>query len=274
MEYRKIIKSLIPPILVYGYNALRQRTPQGLYLKGDYTSWTEALAVSTGYDSEIILAKTRKALLKVKTGRAVYERDSVLFDEIQYAWPLLAGLLWAAARSGGRLNVLDFGGSLGSSYFQNRKFLQGLNSVHWNIVEQPQYIHVGKDDFECEHLKFYPDIATCLAENLPNVIILSGVLQCLESPSDVLRTLLSCPCDHLIIDRTPFWDGSTDRLCVQYVPPSIYPASYPSWIFSTSRFHSYLNKEWDIIAEFTDPDRLPGPVEFAYRGMIAIRRPA
>jgi putative methyltransferase (TIGR04325 family) len=71
---------------------------------------------STGYDSEIILEKTRDALLKVKNGEAAYERDSVLFDEIQYAWPLLTSLMWVAAQAKGILNVLDFGGSLGTTY--------------------------------------------------------------------------------------------------------------------------------------------------------------
>ena len=70
-----------------------------------------------------ILDKVLAATLKVKQGQAVFERDSVLFDEIEYSWPLLAGLMWAAASNGGKLNVLDFGGALGSSYYQNRKFL-------------------------------------------------------------------------------------------------------------------------------------------------------
>jgi len=220
MKPRKFIKLLTPPVLVQAYCALRSgreknsSVQEGLYLAGDYSSWAEALAASTGYDSEVILEKTRAALLKVKSGEAIYERDSMLFDEIQYSWPLLTGLMWAAARSGGRLNVLDFGGALGSTYFQNRRFLEQLPSVRWNIVEQPRQVEVGKADFEDEHLKFYTDIEACLAETQPNVIVMSSVLQYLEQPFDVLRTLLASPCNHLIVDRTPFWDGSEDRLCV------------------------------------------------------------
>jgi putative methyltransferase (TIGR04325 family) len=104
------------------------------------------------------------------------------------------------------------------------------------------------------------------------VVILSSVLQYLEHPYDILCGLLGFPCNHLIIDRTPFWDGPTDRLCVQHVPPSIYPASYPSWILSLSRFHSYLHESWEVVAEFDSLDKLEGPVDFAYRGMIITRR--
>jgi len=59
------------------------------------------VSASTGYDNDMILEKTRLALLKVKNGEAAYERDSVVFEDIQYAWPLLAGLLWVAAALAG-----------------------------------------------------------------------------------------------------------------------------------------------------------------------------
>ena len=83
--------------------------------------------------------------------------------------------------------------------------------------------------------------------------------------------MLELPCDYIIIDRTPFWSGHTDRLCVQTVPPNIYPASYPSWIFSRQRFHDHLHDDWAILVTFDNPDRLEGPVEFSYQGGIFVR---
>ena len=77
--------------------------------------------------------------------------------------------------------------------------------------------------------------------------------------------------DHIIIDRTPFWTGPADRLCVQTVPPSIYPASYPSWIFSRPQFHSNIHQDWKIMVTFDNPDRLAGPVDFVYQGVIIVR---
>ena len=114
MTLKDMIKLVTPPVFLHLAKRLCGNPPRDAYgLSGDYHSWDEALASSAGYDSEIILEKTRAALLKVKNGEAAYERDSVLFDEIEYAWPLLAGLMWVAARCQGTLNVLDFGGSLG-----------------------------------------------------------------------------------------------------------------------------------------------------------------
>jgi len=273
MTLKDMIRLFTPPAFIYLADRLRSGGGRGAYeLSGDYHSWDEAMAASTGYDASIVLEKTKTALLNVKDGQAAYERDSVLFDEIQYAWPLLAGLLWVAARSDGRLDVLDFGGSLGSTYYQNRAFLRKLRYVKWNIVEQAAHVETGRECCEDERLRFYLSIAECLADTQPNVVILSSVLQYLEHPYEVLDELLALPGTlATIIDRTPFWDGRADRLCVQTVPPSIYDASYPSWVFSRQRFHSHLRADWEVMATFDSPDRLATPVDLLYQGVFIVR---
>ena len=97
------------------------------WFTGDYSSWEEALKFCDGYNKPNILEKVKNSLLKVKKGEAVYERDSVLFDHIEYSMPLLVSLLYMTTVYKNNLNILDFGGSLGSSYFQNRKFLEKLD---------------------------------------------------------------------------------------------------------------------------------------------------
>jgi putative methyltransferase (TIGR04325 family) len=262
---KEFIKMFIPPVFMQAYRSLREN----LNLSGNYQTWDEAMRDSTGYDAEIILEKTKAALLKVKQGDAIYERDSVLFDEIIYAWPLLAGLMWITAKSGGKLHVLDFGGSLGVTYFQNRVFLDSLREVRWNIVEQTNHVQVGKEFFEDDILRFFSNIKDCIAENHPNVVILSGVLQYLERPYDVLCELMELNCEHVIIDRTPFCNSNKERLCVQHVPPSIYPASFPSWIFSMPLFLSVISKHgYKLITEFESQDKLTGPIDFTCKGLI------
>jgi len=269
MKLKDTIKLIIPPIIILLGKQLRRIWLRNInFLSGDYPSWDKALAVSSGYDSGIILEKTKTALLKVKNGEAVYERDSVIFDEVQNVWPVLAGLLWTASRHSGTLNVLDFGGSLGSTYFQNRAFLSHLPQVRWNIIEQPHYVEVGKECFENHQLRFYSDIASCMTDNKPDVLLLSGVLQYLEKPYMILDQVLNLPVDLIIIDRTPFCEGSMDRLCVQTVPPEIYPASYPCWIFSKRAFLSHLKPDWVVTETFESLDKLVGPVEINYQGLF------
>lgn len=66
------------------------------------------LTLLIGYNSDEIIKKVKQFLLKVKSGKAVYERDSILFDKIYYSRPLLAGLLWIACQRGDRLNLIVF----------------------------------------------------------------------------------------------------------------------------------------------------------------------
>jgi len=162
----------------------------------------------------------------------MFERDSVTFDKIEYAWPALSGLLLTAAQDGGRLNVLDFGGALGSHYFQNRKFLTALRDVRWNVVEQPHYAEAGRERLQDEHLRFYAAVDACLAENRPNAILLSGVLQYLPAPYDVLEALLAVGANTVIIDRTGYVRNRANaRIAIQYVPEAIYPATLPCRFF-------------------------------------------
>src|SRR5690349_7306235 len=104
-EIKSLAKDLTPPVLFRWIN--RQRRV-GIRFSHSYKNWEEAKAASTGYDDPAILEKIAEAALKVKRGEAVYERDSVVFNSIDYSWPLLAGLTWAAARHHGKLHVLDF----------------------------------------------------------------------------------------------------------------------------------------------------------------------
>ena len=98
MNPRNVAELLLPPIVLGAWKNIQSHKGDGFGLIGNYNSWEAALAASTGYDSELILEKTRTALLKVKNGEAIYERDSVLFNEVQYASPLLSGLMWIAVQ--------------------------------------------------------------------------------------------------------------------------------------------------------------------------------
>jgi putative methyltransferase (TIGR04325 family) len=275
IKIKQLARDWIPPAIVREIRTVRQKysskEQSSIIWDGDYTSWEEALAASTGYDSNNILQKVKESTLKVKRGEAVFERDSVIFDEIQYSWSVLAGLMWTAARHQGKLDVLDFGGSLGSSYFQNRKFLAGLSEVHWSVIEQPSFVDCGREYTEDDCLKFYNTIAECLTDRKPNVILLSSVLEYLESPRSILLDLMNVGADCLIIDRTPFLESETDRIVIQHVPSQIYAASYPSWLFSKSLIQEILNSNWNLLAKFDCPEGLVKSgtgIEFTFSGLI------
>lgn len=240
------LKDFIPPVIP---KVLSFLLPQKSGWSGNYSSWQHALNESTGYDSETIALRVKDSLLKVKEGKAAYERDSVLFEKIEYSWPLLAGLMWVAAQEGGKLRVLDFGGSMGSTYFQNGRFLAALDNVRWNVVEQELFTELGKKYFEDGVLKFYPSLVECYREEKPNVVLLSSVLQYLESPYAALRSHFEYSPNYIIVDNMPFIMAG-ERITLQKVPPAIYPASYPCWLLNRNKFLKFFEPLYEMVADF------------------------
>ena len=106
-------------MIEYFKNFLKKSDP---VWSGDYQNWEEASAHCTNYENASILKKVKAALIEVRDGRAAFERDSVLFQTPDYNWPLLSTLLWAFGKESNTLTILDFGGSLGSTYFQHRQW--------------------------------------------------------------------------------------------------------------------------------------------------------
>lgn len=228
---------------------------------GNYATWEEAKKRSSGYDSQMILEKVLTSSLKVRDGLAAYERDSVLLNEIEFSFPVLAGLMWVAAQNNKRLNVMDFGGSLGSSYIQNKKFLDSIPEFQWCIVEQPNFVKTGLQNFATEKLHFFNSIDDCLNAFEIDVILLSSVLQYLEEPYKLLDIIKSKHIKYIIIDRTPFI-YEYDRITIQKVHPSIYNATYPCWFFNKNKFLSYFDFEYELILEFDALDKANIPSEF------------
>jgi putative methyltransferase (TIGR04325 family) len=217
---------------------------------GDYASWQAACDHTTGYDQANILKKTLHSLLKIKSGEAVYERDSVLFSHKEYPYPLISCLLNIASAHNNTLRVVDFGGSLGSTWFQVRDFLSHLDHVQWHVVEQKAYVDAGKAHFEDNILKFHYTLEQGCAAAEPYVILLSSVVQYLDNPHQFLSELAGMAPEYIIFDRTAFMDTGGDRLTIQRVPPSIYEASYPSWFFNQKKFLTHF-AGYSCLAEFS-----------------------
>ncbi|MDQ6481082.1 methyltransferase, TIGR04325 family [Dyadobacter sp. LHD-138] len=217
---------------------------------GDYKNWAELTALSGGYEANGILDITKASLLKVKTGEAVYERDSVLFDKKLYPYSMISALLYSAVACGGALNVLDFGGSLGSTYYQVRDLIPSSVKLQWSVVEQTDYVKCGQELFEDEILKFHFTIAESMSSVKADVLILSSVVQYLEKPHDFLNEIQGFGFKYIIIDRTSFIkDNQPDRLTLQVVPPDIYEARYPAWFFNEKKLLEHFNN-YDIKVEF------------------------
>jgi putative methyltransferase (TIGR04325 family) len=268
---KNLLRNVAPPALV---RALRRPAAPVIAYEGDFARWEDARGRAGGYDEASILDAVKTAALRVARGEAVYERDSVLFDHVELSWPMLAGLLWAAARNDGELRVLDFGGSLGTSYRQNKAFLDDLVAVRWGIVEQPHYVAAGREHFASETLSFFHTIAECTAALQPNVVLLGAALQYLPEPYTILQELSKTSAQVMILDRTPFSDIGEDTVTIQRVPPAIYTGSYPCWVFSRPAFESRFRSEWKSAAWFDCSEgetTTDVGLRLTYRGVVLTR---
>lgn len=258
-----------PAIFEIAAHLLKRR----LEFRGPYKDWKQASAASTGYGNPEILEKAKQAMLKIKNGEAVGERDTVLFSHIPYSFPMLSCLLRVALAQDGSLRVLDFGGSLGSSYFQCCEFLREVRDLRWAVIEQPEFVACGQEFFSDDTLSFYDDFNTCLSQERPNLILLSSVLQYLEKPYMLIEAIKRSKTSYILFDRTPCAPNGKEILTVQVVPPKIYQASYPAWIFDSDKLMRALTESYDLLIEFDANDGCirSGSLSAIYKGFFLRR---
>ena len=214
------------------------------YFSGNFKSWDESLAnIKEGYQSKKLYNKVYKASLDVKHGKAIYERDGFCFNEEKYRWPVITFILHAEKQSNTDLfEILDFGGSLGSFYNQHIKFLSQIDNLSWNIIEQDQFVKMGKEEFENETLRFHNSIADYKKDNNPNLVLLSSVIQYIEKPFEILKDLIQISPEFIIIDRTPFTKNNYDCVMHQNLPKHVGGQIYPAWFFSEKNFLHFFNE--------------------------------
>jgi putative methyltransferase (TIGR04325 family) len=262
----RILKSslhqLLPPIL---FTLLRLRPTPVVSFTGDYPSWSAAAIASRGYNSPLILDKVRTSALSVKRGEATFERDSVTFHHPEIRWPLLACIFHAALQSdAATFHVIDFGGSLGSTYFQHRTALAGITHLMWSIIEQPHYVLCGQQDFSDDVLQFFDDIRDAeKRRSAITLVLLSGVLQYIEDPGLIIDIAKNLGAKYLLLDRTPVIDGAHDRITVQHVTEPIYDAEYPHRFFSRDRLlSSIISRGYNILYEFRADDKTENDAKY------------
>lgn len=232
---------------------LKRREPAGLQAQtgyvGEFATWEEAKAGSRGYSDPDIAQRVAYGTIEVLAGRKAYERDSITFETRQYAFPIATALLWASSVQR-NLNVLDFGGGLGTTYFQNRPFLQAVPHVNWAIVEQQTFVEQGKHLLSDGQISFYSDMREGLAKERPDIVLFSSSLQYVERPYDILEAVKASKVSMLVFDRTLFSSGQHDVLTRQYVSADIFSAVIPTWIFSESKFLNFMASSYTLVSKF------------------------
>jgi putative methyltransferase (TIGR04325 family) len=265
-SFRTLMGEKLPPALVAFLRRIRRRRA----FVGNYHLWAEARANSRGYEHSAVLAQVIVASRAVVAGRAAWDRDGALFAQPEVNAPLLAALRRIAAGEGGRLDLVDFGGALGSTWRQHRAALGDLTSVRWRVVEQLHYVEAGRE-FADTVLSFHPSLDEALQEKTASTLLCSSVLPYLEQPWALLDAAVRRGFRHIVIDRTPFAADGRQRIVVQRVPAELGGGSYPCWLFARDELLAPLAARYRLVSEWPGFDAVdPAAV---YRGFWFERLP-
>jgi putative methyltransferase (TIGR04325 family) len=227
---RDVVRLLTPPILLAAARRLARRPPSPndvpSVLQGPYGSWAEAVAQADGWEAPAILARTRALALQLKRGEIVFQQDAVVLARVVYSPAILALIAMLAARDGGRIDLIDIGGSLGTNFQQNRKLLApalARGACRWRVVETPAMAALGRAEFEEPGLSYFDSWRDAVAAGGPPAgVLFSGAFQYIEDPDALLAEIAAAGAGVVGFDRTLLQPGKEDRYFVQHTEPDRY----------------------------------------------------
>lgn len=258
MTIKAVIRSATPPVIWAALAKLKGPqpvAPPGGF-EGPYPSWEAAADQCTGWDSPAITAKTLASALAVQRGEGAFEQDGRVRESILHSETILAFLMILLSRTPERLNLIDFGGGLATNYLQNRRVLSYLNStsIHWNIVERPAIVKLGRTHFQTDAVKFFDTMTAALKESVDGLIF-TGSLQTISDPFEPILDAIDSGISVIGIDRVLNSPIDNHQVYVQRPDPELYyKAAYPSRCFSRKRLISWFEEHGLHLVETFTPD--------------------
>lgn len=213
------------------------------YYSGPYKTWKIAQRKSTGYNHKFIIGKVRKAALRAKNSKTQFEIDSIIFKK-PYRDIHFKNILLNLAKKKNSIKILDFGGSLGSTYYRYKDIFSSQKKIKWFIIEQKAFVKIGKKEFQDKKLNFYYSLEEFIKKNKKqkiDIFLLSSSLQYIRDYKKIINRAKGLKPDYLIILKTPMNKIENDAIYVEKVPKKIYGSSYPSWVFSKKRLINFFS---------------------------------
>jgi putative methyltransferase (TIGR04325 family) len=269
---KRVIKEIVPPAVLRLVRPFRKPESSPYGYSGDYATFEAAMAAckTAGYAEVGIVERVGEQT------RAIKERwqggpAAVLLDG-RVLQNLAATLLATSTVSGRAPSVLDFGGGLGIHHAQLSPFLSGGSGPSWLVCETTPMADEGNKRFASGGLRFVSSL-----EQAPgpfDLVIASGVLQCLPDPYATLAKLASLS-EHILLNRVPLIPSERDRLTIHNVDPVVFTGVMPIWFLAERRLMAKLaelgfdiSMRWEVPQ---DPVTLDG-TPFVLQGMLARRR--
>lgn len=226
-----------------------------------------------GYEDDEIAKKIYLTTQKLIHGVARYERDGILFDDDKWDLNVITSILYVINNSNNKeINIIDYGGGMGTIFYKNKEILEKLNVRNWSIVEQESFLEWGRK-LKNSQVKFYDSISQYLKKEdkkIIDLVIISNVLQYLNKPYEVMGDI-SKYCRYILINKLPLSNSDSDIDLIQKVNPKNYSAQYPIKIFSKKNFNQYIKSKFEILLTANNDDEIKirkKYIEFEYYWML------
>jgi len=180
------IKKIFPEILIKKYKIFLQKNINFILSNSDdkfYNYIDKNKYILKDYNNYLL---SKKFFLKTF-------KDNKLVDIQRQNFFSLNIILEIFYKQNKKINLIEFGGSLGSKYLNFKKLISNnANELHWTIVEQNNYVNIGKKCIQNRELKFVNNINDSIYNKLNNILIFSNSLQYYKNPYEILNQALNC----------------------------------------------------------------------------------
>lgn len=191
--------------------------------EGVYASFGEAPASGKGFDGETWISNS---LQKIASLRDEAAQGCVVPPPGNYRHcllPLLAALVY---NEQGRARILDFGGSIGFTYYQTLCGLPQRDKLEYHIVERENVCRAGREFFKAENggPEFFAELPQ--GESAYDIVYMGSAMQYVEDWKGLLARLCALSRKHLLLVDVPAGTIPT-FVSVQHY----YGAKIPVWFF-------------------------------------------
>lgn len=251
------LRDFVPPIATSALRRLRS----GSGVK-QYADYAQALNDCTehGYENADIVNVVVEKTKRYRDNLASNTTPVQLNATSAYS---LCSLLAASGQY--EINVLDFGGAAGAHYFLTRAVLASACSLNWIVVETPAMAEKASQVLSSDELSFSSDLVEA-ASSLKRIDLLhtSGTLQCVDTPYDYLRKIISMSANHILFNRLGLTKGNHEVITIHeswlsWNGPGSMPngiadrkVRYPFVFPRESVFMETLSGNYDTIMTFDD----------------------
>jgi putative methyltransferase (TIGR04325 family) len=229
-------------------------------------SWESAVRKSSGYESVSVVEPI------VAAARQLQSESQTSFVSNPRYQQIAAGMLFSISQerfsTGEPIRVLDVGGAGADYFYQFQKFAPQIN-FDWTVLETPALAEAMSNEFgrNLSNLRWLDSIEN--TDEIYDVVLCSGVLQCVEKPFELLETLVK-KSKFVIINRIPLVESPEHFFAVQNIITNGKRASYPVHFFGEKAFlteltrHGEVEMKWLVIEDQPVINRKAWP----HRGLV------